>query len=147
MQKSIDGRYTCSIDGDILENFDVYPKCDSFAELEERLGFRSMEQDFTVGTTFSYRIDKSSPEKHFTQVLAWDIDSNHVLLSEPIPVNGLDSEHFLEALKHKETHSDLVNNYQVKLDDGTIAYEYSLEEFLNFSYKYQSRRRCGCRNG
>jgi len=138
LEKSIDGRYTCAVDGDILENFDVYPKCDSFAELEERLGFRSMEQDFTVGTTFSYRIDKSSPEKHFTQVLAWDIDSNHVFLSEPIPVNGLDSEHFLEALKHKETHGDLVNNYQVKLDDGTTAYKYSLEEFLNFSYRYQA---------
>ncbi|MBT5346415.1 hypothetical protein HOJ01_03895 [bacterium] len=137
LENSLDGALTCIVDSDLLENFAVYPKCDSFAELEERLGFRSMDQTLQPGTLFSYRMNKTSPEKHFTEVRAFDFENNLVALSEPIPTNELDGQAFNSALENKDTDSRL-QEFKVQLGDGTIAYEYHLEDFLNFSYKYQA---------
>lgn len=114
-----------------LENFDVYPVCNSFTELEERLGFHSMQQNLASGTHFVYQFNNQTCD---TVVQSFDIENNQIILSDPIPIPGFEGSAFAEAIQHKETHTRLD---EFRTPDGQ-GYSYSLEEFLSFTNRYQA---------
>ena len=133
------GIYSAQLDESILDNYQVYPKCESFMELEERLGFRSMNQVFQPGTLFSYRLDKSTSDLNYTEVLNYDVQDQTVVLSRPIPTYNLDGKEFESVLKNLETDTRILE-YQVNQSNTDVAYEYSIEDFLNFAYRYQAEQ-------
>tara|TARA_B100000700_G_scaffold330230_1_gene455418 strand:+ start:864 stop:4319 length:3456 start_codon:yes stop_codon:yes gene_type:complete len=134
LEYEYEGLNRCSLDKSLLENYNVYPKCDSFAELEERLGFRSMDQKFQPGTLFSYR---NLNNISYTEILDFDFESKSVFLSEPIPTSDMSIYDFNAAIENKETDLKFIERSE-KRPDGRTSYVYSLEEFLAFSYKHKA---------